>query len=32
VQNARFGDILRVDADGTRVIDYDHFHDVHELR
>jgi len=31
VQNARFVDILRVKPDGTRIIDYDRFHDIHEL-
>ena len=31
VQNARFADILRVKPDGTRVIDYEHFHEVEEL-
>lgn len=31
VQNARFVDILRVKPDGTRIIDYDHFHDIHEI-
>lgn len=31
VQNARFADILRVQPDGTRVIDYEHFHDVEKL-
>src|SRR5581483_8202187 len=31
VQNARFADILRVEPDGTRVIDYDRFQDIREL-
>ncbi len=31
VPNARFADILRVKPDGTRIIDYDHFHEIHEL-
>ncbi|HEY8074352.1 MAG TPA: ion channel [Labilithrix sp.] len=31
VQNARFADILRVEPDGTRVIDYDRFDEVVEL-
>ncbi len=31
VPNARFADILRVEPDGSRIIDYDRFHDIHEL-
>jgi inward rectifier potassium channel len=31
VHNARFVDILRIEPDGTRIIDYDHFHDILEL-
>jgi inward rectifier potassium channel len=31
VQNARFADILRVRPDGTRVIDYERFHDIEAL-
>ncbi len=31
VRNARFADILRVEPDGTRVIDYDRFHEIHLL-
>jgi inward rectifier potassium channel len=31
VHNARFADVLRVKPDGTRVIDYDRFHEIHEL-
>jgi inward rectifier potassium channel len=31
VQNARFVDVLRVEPDGTRIIDYDRFHDIQKL-
>lgn len=31
VENARFGDLLTVRDDGTRVIDYDKFHDIEPL-
>jgi inward rectifier potassium channel len=30
VHNARFADILRVEPDGTRIIDYDRFHEIRE--
>ena len=32
VNNARFADILRVDPNGTRVIDFDRFNEIQDLR
>jgi inward rectifier potassium channel len=31
VENARFADVLRVRPDGTRIIDYDRFHEIQKI-